>query len=217
MARRRRPPRAGALTELQPLKIAGQIATLQAMYYCAALVLLLFTALVAGTGFSFSMVFGWESVRGDTTHGWLMAFVLLLDGGLCMSVAIVVLVARSKLAPDFGLTIHFLHLLVVCFYTGRIPRNAMWWATMLTSSALSVGLGIWGCRYRELQPVFFGGRRILAPTPAGQGATDGGEGASVADENDIDDEEMGFSRGRGRGRGRDGAGEYEMAPMEAPK
>jgi hypothetical protein len=84
MARRRRPPRAGALTELPPLKIAGQIATLQALYYATSLILLLFTALVAGTGFSFNLVFGWEAVRGDTTHGWLMAFVLLLDGGLCM-------------------------------------------------------------------------------------------------------------------------------------
>jgi hypothetical protein len=84
MARRRKPPRAGALAELAPLKIATQIATLQVIYYFSALVLLVFTALVAGTGFSFTLLFGWEGVRGDTTHGWLMAFVLLLDGGLCM-------------------------------------------------------------------------------------------------------------------------------------
>ncbi|KAF7562392.1 hypothetical protein G7046_g1727 [Stylonectria norvegica] len=84
MARRRRPPRAGALTELPPLKIAGQIATLQALYYTAALVLMLFTALVAGSGFSLGLLFGWEGVRGDTTNGWLQAFVWVLDGGLCM-------------------------------------------------------------------------------------------------------------------------------------
>lgn len=84
MARRRRPPRAGALTELPPLKIASQIAILQALYYFAALVLMLFTTLVAGMPFSFDLILGWDRVRGDTTQGWLMAFVWLLNGGLCM-------------------------------------------------------------------------------------------------------------------------------------
>ncbi|KAH7134672.1 integral membrane protein S linking to the trans Golgi network-domain-containing protein [Dactylonectria estremocensis] len=213
MARRRRPPRAGALTELPPLKIASQIVALQALYYAAALVLFLFTALVAGSGFSFGLVFGWEAVRGDTTAGWMAAFVWMLDGGLCMAVALVVLIARSKLVPDFAITIHFLHLVVVSLYNGRIPRNSMWWATMLASSALSAGLGIWGCQYRELQPVFFGGRRILGNAPPAATGNQASEGAGDDDPGDGD-EEMGFSRGRGRGRGRDGAGEYEMAQME---
>lgn len=84
MARRRRPPRAGALTELPPLKIAAQIATLQVLYYVAALVLMLFTALVAGMSFSLDLILGWDRVRGDTTQGWLIAFVWLLNGGFCM-------------------------------------------------------------------------------------------------------------------------------------
>jgi hypothetical protein len=126
----------------------------------------------------------------------------------------VVIIARSKLVPDFAFTVHFIHLVVVSLYNGRIPRNAMWWATMVASAAIAVALGIWGCRYRELQPVFFGGRRILPTTATPAQAADGGEGAALADEHDVDDEEMGFSRGRGRGRGRDGAGEYEMAPIK---
>ena len=84
MPRRRRPPRAGALTELPPLKILGQIAAIQALYYGCALFLMLFTTLVAGTNFSLDLVFGWNAVRGDTTQGWLMAFVWVLDGGLFM-------------------------------------------------------------------------------------------------------------------------------------
>ncbi len=84
MARRRRPPRSGALTELPPLKILGQMAALQALYYAAALVLMLFTALVSGRAFALDLVFGWEAVRGDTTQGWLLAFVWLLDGGFFM-------------------------------------------------------------------------------------------------------------------------------------
>lgn len=84
MARRRKPPRAGALTELPPLKIAGQIAVLQVLYYLVALILMLFTALVSGLGFSLDLILGWQAVRGDTTRGWLMAFVWVLDGGMCM-------------------------------------------------------------------------------------------------------------------------------------
>lgn len=86
MARRRRPPRAGALTELQPLKIAAQIASLQALYYFTALILMLFTALVAGISFNFNLILGWDRVRGDTTQGWLLAFVWILNGGFCMCV-----------------------------------------------------------------------------------------------------------------------------------
>ncbi|EHK44618.1 uncharacterized protein TrAtP1_008286 [Trichoderma atroviride] len=205
MARRRRPPRAGALTELQPLKIAAQIASLQALYYFAALVLMLFTALVAGMSFDLNLILGWDRVRGDTTQGWLLAFVWILNGGFCMSLAMVVLVARSKLVPDFALTIHFLHLLFTCLYTRSLPRHSMWWFTMLASSATAVGLGMWGCRYRELQPVFFLGGRILGSGtsgPTNNTARSMGDGALHPDVED------------GMGGSSSTAGEYEMGQMK---
>ncbi|KAF4126120.1 protein SYS1 [Geosmithia morbida] len=161
MARRRRPPRAGALSELQPVEIACQIATLQALYYVAAVVLFVLTTLLAGASFDLGIVLGWDRVRGDTTQGWVMSFVWILDGGICMPIAIVLLIARSKLVPDFALTIHFLHLLITTAYTRSLPRHSLWWLTMAGSSALCVVLGMWACRYRELQPVFFAGGRIL--------------------------------------------------------
>ncbi|KAH6606096.1 hypothetical protein Trco_005249 [Trichoderma cornu-damae] len=199
MARRRRPPRAGALAELPPLKIASQIATLQALYYFAAFVLMLFTALVAGISFSFDLILGWDRVRGDTTQGWLLAFVWLLNGGFCMSVAMVALIARSKLVPDFALTIHFIHLLFTCLYTRALPRNSMWWLTMVASSSTAVGLGMWGCRYRELQPVFFLGGRILGSgTPGPSNRSPGAVEDGLPP--DIEDEMGGPSM----------AGEYEM-------
>ena len=121
----------------------------------------------------------------------------------------VALVARSKLVPDFALTVHFLHLVVATLYSGRLPRHAMWWFTMLASAALSVGLGIWGCRYRELQPVFFGGRRILAATgpESGPAAAPAAAGETTVTEQPRDEEEMAVPGGRGNG-------EYEMAPMQ---
>ncbi|KAM0528789.1 hypothetical protein ACHAPS_001280 [Verticillium nonalfalfae] len=157
MPRRRRPPRAGAMAELPPLRIATQIATLQALYYVGAIILMLFTALVAGISFTLDVVFGWDAVRGDTTQGWLCGFVLVLDGGFCMAIAIILLVSRSKLVPDFAVTIHALHLVITTLYTGRVPRNAMWWACMMASTGLCAALGVWGSRYRELRPIYFGG------------------------------------------------------------
>jgi hypothetical protein len=79
MARRRRPPRPGSLAELPPLKIFSQIVLLQAIWYIAATALILFTALVAGKSFSFDMVLSWRSLRGDTTVGWMLGLVWLLN------------------------------------------------------------------------------------------------------------------------------------------
>jgi hypothetical protein len=71
--------------------------------------------------------------------------------------------------PDFALTLHGIHLVLVTLTTHTLPRHAMWWLTMLASAALATGLGVWGCQYRELQPVFFGGggaqRNERAPRP----------------------------------------------------
>ena len=114
---------------------------------------------------------------------------------------------RSKLVPDFALTIHFLHLVVVFLVTGKLPRHMMWWLTMAVSGALAVGLGAWGCRYRELQPISFGGGGGAGAAGVAEGSSGGGE------EGVVGDEEQGYARGRGRGRGKDGGGDYEMVRM----
>lgn len=82
MARRRRPPRAGALADLPPLTILKQIAMLQTAYYVCATVLILFTTLVAGKEFSADLVLSWRSLRGDTTVGWTLGLCWMLDSFL---------------------------------------------------------------------------------------------------------------------------------------
>jgi hypothetical protein len=121
----------------------------------------------------------------------------------------VVLVGRSKLVLDFSLSLHAIHLVVVTLYTGQLPRHTAWWLTMAAGSAVSVALATWGCRYRQLQPITFGGGGGATTAGGSGGENDGDVGESGMD----GDEEQGFSRGRGRGRGRDGAGEYEMANL----
>lgn len=126
-------------------------------------------------------------------------------------IAMMSFIGRSKLVLDFALTLHFIHLVIVTFYTGFLPRHVAWWATLILSSVVTVIGGTYGCRWRELRPISFGGN--------GRNAANGEGSSQAATENrntggEPGDEEMGFSRGRGRGRGRDGAGEYEMVGMK---
>ncbi len=134
------------------------------------------------------------------------------------------LVSRSKLVLDFALTLHLIHLVVVTLYTGLLPRNAMWWVTMVSSSAVTAAGGTYGCRWRELRPINFGGggggrggggddAPIVADLSALEDGTAGGSG----DGGGADGDDDGFSRGRGRGRGRDGGGEYEMVGLKGDR
>lgn len=171
--RRRRPPRAGALTELPPLRILRSIALLQIFYYATAFILLLFTVLVFGHPFFLGLIFDWTNIRRDNALGWLIAVIWLLVGFLTV-IPILLLVARSKLVPDFALTIHFLHLIVVSVYTRSLPTNPLWWALQLASSALMVSLGVWACRYREMQPISFPTLPRTQPKNEGSGSAGGG-------------------------------------------
>ncbi|KUL90538.1 hypothetical protein ZTR_00345 [Talaromyces verruculosus] len=217
MPPRRRPPRPGALTELPPLKIVRKILLLQALYYVCITALVLFTTLVAGTVFSLDLIFGWDSLRGDTTVGWMLSLVWILNSFLCV-IFLLIFVSRSKLIPDFALTIHFIHLLVVFFYTHSVPRNLLWWSLQLTSAGFMTFVGIWACQRRELAPITFGlGLGLGGPSESASGG-DGAVQAAEAGESqqpdslgdDLENGMPGFSRGR-RGRNRE---EYEMVPMK---
>jgi len=80
MPRRRRPPRPGALADLAPLRILTQIAVLQTCYYAIALVLIVFTAFVAGQHPNPGLLLDWRNVRSDVTTGWTLALCWGLDG-----------------------------------------------------------------------------------------------------------------------------------------
>ncbi|KAI9850404.1 MAG: hypothetical protein M1838_005737 [Thelocarpon superellum] len=217
MPRRHRPPRAGALADLQPVKILSQIAALQAAYYASVMVLMLFTTLVAGQPFGLDLVLDWHSLRGDTAVGWTLGFVWLLDA-FFGALFILVLIARSKLVPDFALTLHFIHLVLTALYSRGVPANWLWWALQAASATVMVSLGTWSCQWRELRPMSFGAGA------AGDGSSGGGGPRAylVAQDAAGEDEEEGVSereRGRGRGRGRSGGGggEYQMVGLNASK
>lgn len=119
-------------------------------------------------------------------------------------IALLFFISRSKLVPDFALTLHFIHLIVTSLYSRSIPRNWLWWILQIASATMMTSLGIWSCQWRELRPISFGG------SSNGQSNSNG----ATAGPSERGDEEQGFGRGRGRGRGGDGAGEYEMVGMK---
>ena len=121
-------------------------------------------------------------------------------------VFILLLVSRSKLVPDFALTIHFLHLIASSLYTHAIPTNLLWWGLQSASSALMTFLGMWACQWRELRPISFGGHRPDEPVV----------GSSAQSPQGIEEQQLeGFSRGRGRARNlSEVSEEYEMVRMK---
>ncbi|OJJ51430.1 hypothetical protein ASPZODRAFT_127501 [Penicilliopsis zonata CBS 506.65] len=206
---RRRP--LGGARDLPPLKIIRKILLLQLAYYGTASVLILFTTVVYGTVFSFDLILSWDAVRGDTTVGWMLGLVWVLSS-LISVIFLLLLVSRSKLIPDFALTIHFLHLIATSLYTHAIPTNWLWWGLQCASASLMTFMGIWACRWRELRPIAFGGNGS-ASTALQTAAS--GDAANGHPQEDGEHESFTLSRGRGRGRNlHDGGGEYEMVQMK---
>ncbi|KAI9728399.1 MAG: hypothetical protein M1828_003799 [Chrysothrix sp. TS-e1954] len=220
--RRRRPPRPGQLNSLSPLRILTQIALLQTSYYVAATILLVFTALAAGKPpLGMGLLLDWTLIRGDVTDGWMLGVVWGLVGlvtfvfstfspqitalGRCKAVLtinyrvipLLLLIARSKLIPDFALTIHLLHLLATSLYTRSIPSNFFWWLLQAASAGLMTFLGIWSCRWRELRPITFGGHGGGVGGGHGDGGVGGGHGVG------------GEGGGHAGGEGRKGTDEEE--------
>ncbi|CAI7609198.1 unnamed protein product [Penicillium pancosmium] len=200
MAGRRRLP-AGSRTELPPLKIIRKILLLQVAYYAGATVLILFTTVVYGTPFSLNLVFGWDYLRGDTTVGWMLGLVWMLNCFISV-IFLLLFVSRSKLVPDFALTIHFLHLVATTFYTHSLPSNLLWWGLQFASAGMMIFVGMWACQHRELRPITFTG--LEGSSQAGSSSQQtGGDGQQES------------SFGRGRGRERSLQNEYEMDRLKA--
>ncbi|KAJ5103706.1 hypothetical protein N7532_004235 [Penicillium argentinense] len=199
MAGRRR-LQAGSRTDLPPLKIVRKIIVLQIAYYACATVLILFTTVVYGTPFSLNLVFGWDYLRGDTTVGWMLGLVWMLNCFISV-IFLLLFVSRSKLVPDFALTIHFLHLVATTLYTHSLPSNLLWWGLQGASASMMIFVGMWACQHRELRPITFTG--LEGSSQAASSQQTGGNGQQES------------SFGRGRGRERSLQNEYEMDQLKA--
>lgn len=108
------------------------------------------------------MLDGWELLRVGVS---LLCSVVVLIYSVARVILLLFLIARSKLVPDFALSLHVIHLTITSLYTKSLPTNWLWWALQAASVTLMVVGGVWSCRWRELRPINFGG---------GSGVTKGG-------------------------------------------
>src|ERR1700753_3816918 len=97
MPRKHRLRRPGALADLQPLRIFTQIVILQVAYYVCAAVLIVFTALVAGEGVGLDLLLSWRTIRGDTTVGWMLGLVWMLNSLFWYAEKLTVIISLHKL------------------------------------------------------------------------------------------------------------------------
>ena len=136
------------------------------------------------------------------------------------AIFLLLFVARSKLVPDFALTLHGLHLVATSLYVRAPPTNLLWWALQAASAALMMSLGIWACRWRELRPLSFGGAAADGATKPKKTPALPPRGDAGGEEDDEEEDEHGSSVGLGLGkmlgmlRGQDeNKGAYEMVGM----
>lgn len=120
--------------------------------------------------------------------------------GIISVIFLLVFVSRSKLVPDFALTIHFLHLIATTLYSHSLPSNLLWWGLQFASAAMMTFLGMWACQRRELEPIKFGGHGVRTQVASSSQASAGDE-----------QQESSFGRGRGRERS---VQEYELDDMK---
>lgn len=144
----------GTSSVLGPRQLFQQILVMQGIYYAIGFTLILFTCIVSGDDFSLTMVFSWEPVRIDTTMGWTLFLLWLLDT-IFSVIALTVVVGRSKLALDFTLTLHGIHFVVCWMVSGEFPKSKLWWGLQFVSVGLMVLLGTWTSQWRELRATFF--------------------------------------------------------------
>lgn len=137
-----------------PLRLFKQILILQVIYYVMAVVLICFSYLVGGEKVSFKTILSWEPIRFDTTWGWTLCMLWLLDTFFSV-LAMTFIVGRSKLALDFTLTLHTINIFVMWAVSGSFPTSLMWWILQAVSIVLMVSLGTWTSQWRELRMTFF--------------------------------------------------------------
>lgn len=141
---------------LSPSKITLQIVLLQLFYYITASIL--FYGWAKLVGYKIEMkewLFTAKYIEFTNGYGLSLSLLWLVDSLICV-IFLTVIVGRSKLAWDFGLTIHAINLIVVCIYSGHLPSMS-WFFLQFLSSLILIFLGTWTSRWRELKDTFFEG------------------------------------------------------------
>lgn len=137
-----------------PSKLLFQIIVLQCFYYLSALIIFYLVAILNGYDFKVDWIFLWELVEINNAMG-LTLFIMWLFVALLSVFFLTIIVGRSKLAWDFGITVQVINILVNWVYTGHFPTGWLWWFLQLLSCFIIATLGTLLTRWFELRTTFF--------------------------------------------------------------
>lgn len=150
---------------LSPFKITLQIVLLQIFYYFTASVLFFTWSKLEGHSLDFkNWLFSFKYIDFTNAYGLTLSFLWLLTSLICV-IFLTVIVGRSKLAWDFGITVHAINLIIVLLHTYQVP-TIEWFLLQFLSSLILVFLGTWTSRWRELRDTFFEGMVEVSNIPA---------------------------------------------------
>ena len=153
---------------LSPSKIALQIVLLQIFYYATASFLFYGWAKLVGYNVEMkNWLFSSKYIDFTNGYGLSLSLLWLIDSLICV-IFLTVIVGRSKLAWDFGITVHAINFFVVCIYTSSLP-SVSWVVLQIFSSLILIFLGTWTSRWRELKDTFFEGMVEVGDMSTGLG------------------------------------------------
>ncbi|CCK73023.1 Sys1p KNAG_0M01700 [Huiozyma naganishii CBS 8797] len=153
---------------LSPGKITVQIVILQLFYYATAIVLFYIWAKLVGHKLvMLDWLFSSKYIDFTNGYGLSVSIIWLLDSLICV-IFLTVIVGRSKLAWDFGVTVHAINFIILLLYTKHLPSMS-WVVLQILSSLVLIFLGTWTSRWRELKDTFFEGMVEATDISTGMG------------------------------------------------
>lgn len=154
---------------LSPSKLALQIVLLQVFYYITACILFYSWAKLVGHKIEMhDWLFSSKYIEFTNGYGLSLSLLWLVDSLICV-IFLTVIVGRSKLAWDFGITVHAINLIVVWISTGSMP-SLSWLVLQVLSSLILIFLGTWTSRWKELKDTFFEGMVEASDISTGLGS-----------------------------------------------
>ncbi|KAG4300789.1 hypothetical protein PCK1_002866 [Pneumocystis canis] len=138
-----------------PILITSQIIAVQSLFYLFEMTLVLFVLIVAGKPISLDYIFDFRKISLNNSEFFASGFIWDISSIFGVFIFFFI-IQRSKQVLDFTLTMHFIHFIIVFFYSGHFPSSTSWWIVQIIS-CISICLGgEWMCMQRELKPISFG-------------------------------------------------------------
>jgi len=141
-----------------PTLIVAQIVTVQSFFYASFGALLLCGSIFTGTQLTLDNLFFYKTINFDTNGVLTLACYTL--NALLGSLALWIVVKRTKLCLDFTVTTYLIHLIFCWWYNGSLPNFISWWLFTLASIGIMCVSGEFLCLRTEMQDIPLLGARV---------------------------------------------------------